>query len=1197
MADEHAELGAVSNHDGTHRIRRVFELLVKQITHGLDTNELRQLVEGPFSVPAVRVEVAACAQNDAARVDLGEQWASQVRNSRHDVSGGGGHSLAAHGEPTESAKVEVPRLPGDDHAAGIIIDQHHQLVTVATRIARLPAAGRMIAPQHAGATDGVDDEEDPGAPDLEDDAADGTPEIAVDTDGEGDEGADTGAATGEAGRVWGASFALTGPADLRIAIAGNSPCPVSLIGVGHSTTARGFRFRRRRGEGVIAVAHGEGRSVVQLHLADASAGEQEAHQLEAELHWRARPMTDGSLLVHVGAMISRPCSLPDHWPDLYAADVSIRPEGAFFLPLPSRSSKPMHLHVPRMAAGHGCAVTWHMTEGSPSAEELRLTGWPTWEEPRTKHRAGIQSLPSLADLQSLVSDYRLHIQASQWDSLPPDLAQTNRTACEEVLTSAEDAIDWLRQNPAIMEILRDACLVVMGRPHLQGESWSVRTDGGRTWRPFQLLFFLTAARSAVSRADPARNRVDVIAFPTGGGKTEAYLLLSAFVILYLRRFGDQGARDKPPTRVLMRYPLRLLAAQQLQRAAAMTGKLSILVGQRKRSDPSGEGPYGSKPCYSALWAGTSLSPNTQSAAGRLIKQAENQQGGARLPLQTCPLCGSVVEAATSKSGFVLMCTGKDRHGNSVDCYWSTRSRIGVRWVDDEVYGRSSEFLVATLDKLAIAPWRAREVAGLLTQKVQLVIQDELHMLDDELGSLEGAFQPYLADLVGSVKIVAASATTANTTQQVALLYNRDRLALVPPPEIRDQEWFVARPDPAQVRTKVTGILPALAFAEARLQVLTAQAAAANLLQRLISDAQTPPCAGTEQHVLTHALQQADSLWTNLVYFGSRPMLRDTSLQLHRDVTQHINQVRYTFNYPGSGLAHIWRPEHTLEASSESPSGVADIIDRLEQPLEMATGDIPSAARVCLATSMIQVGVDVDRLGLMTFMGHPMETNSYIQAGGRIGRQPDRPGLTYVLYRDFNVRDRSIYEDFTAYHQRRNSYVEPALLAPFAPGALRRLVPSLTVLRYLKSGRTRTDVPPDLGILEADMAEVCADIRARAPRDVDVTWLDDFAVDLMAAAFAYASQSAGQSPRLVNTGDLTPGKTPTALLAPLESSYHADQLLHWYAPTSLRTVSGEVFAAITRIGMASPSSACASDAAVSSTALTPSFRSDDDDEEA
>ena len=106
----------------------------------------------------------------------------------------------------------------------------------------------------------------------------------------------------------------------------------------------------------------------------------------------------------------------------------------------------------------------------------------------------------------------------------------------------------------------------------------------------------------------------------------------------------------------------------------------------------------------------------------------------------------------------------------------------------------------------------------------------------------------------------------------------------------------------------------------------------------------------------------------------------------------------------------------------------------------------------LATNMISVGIDVDRLGLMVVNGQPKGMSEYIQATGRIGRRDDVPGIVFSLYNPYKPRDLSHYESFVGDHLTLQKSVEPAGLTPFSDGALDR------ALHAILLGMIRLTIP-------------------------------------------------------------------------------------------------------------------------------------------
>jgi Helicase conserved C-terminal domain len=607
----------------------------------------------------------------------------------------------------------------------------------------------------------------------------------------------------------------------------------------------------------------------------------------------------------------------------------------------------------------------------------------------------------------------------------------------------------------------------------------------RSWRPFQLAFVLLNLPALADPTHPDRTSaalVDLLFFPTGGGKTEAYLGLTAFAIAIRRLQGVVAGRDgRDGVAVLMRYTLRLLTLQQFQRAAALLCACEIRRRQLYGDGRSDEQRrWGQTPMRIGLWVGRTSTPNATDRAAEWVRQARQQGGSARgsspMQLARCPWCGTElsggrdVEVDQVRGRTVLSCA--DTTGQ---CAFTPRNSPGeglpVVVVDEEVYRLLPALVIATVDKLARMPWEGRTQAlfgqvsrrcerhGYLTagethegqhrkhginaaasvlpcgplRPPDLVIQDELHLISGPLGSLVGLYETavdalsswMVGDALVRPKVIASTATIRRAGDQVRRLFDRG-LAVFPPPGLDARDSFFAlqrdRPSDAVERPgrRYLGVCaPGRRFKQVLIRVYIAQLRAAwQVLGR-------QPGA------------DADAYMTLVGYFNS---LRELG-GMRRLVEDDVQGRLFRPGEESRGLLII--EELTSRKSAADIPIVLDQLGvrRLSQAKRMATRPKPGEASerppidVLLATNMISVGVDVSRLGAMVVAGQPKATSEYIQATSRVGRA--HPGLVLTVYNWARPRDLSHYETFGYYHRTLYRQVEALSVTPFAPRAVDR----------------------------------------------------------------------------------------------------------------------------------------------------------------
>lgn len=618
--------------------------------------------------------------------------------------------------------------------------------------------------------------------------------------------------------------------------------------------------------------------------------------------------------------------------------------------------------------------------------------------------------------------------------------------------------------------LRRATLSEGGEISFEGSSNHSGVVMEPTWRPFQIAFILSSLPKLIDIGHSDRRSIDVIWMPTGGGKTEAYLGLSAFAILWERLQGvmARGQRSQQTTKVLMRYTLQLLTVQQLIRSASLICALEEI--RSKKPDR-----YGISEVRLGAWVGSGLTPNNRREAVRRLGQAEGKapMTASGFLLSQCPWCGAQMGfvAKRSVAGYSrvkLPPPQKEQrlltHCPDLTCRFARRQEViqgkarerglPILETDEDLYDYPPDFVIGTVDKvatMAIAP-DSQAIFGLKDGRraappPALFIQDELHLISGPLGSLDGVFELMLEQLClageggRSPLYVAATATTRNFGSQIHGLYGRDA-RLVPPPGLDIADSFFSRQDPDRptrryVAVSSSGGLPAV---EVQLRALATLAHFAGVMKSM----------GAE----------VDPYWTDVSFFSSRRVLGMLSSSVETKLRGVLDRIRLASgSSSGEKIEGGQRPlrshRRPKEITATGSENVSEVLADLGRPY-----DDPQVVDFCFATSMIEVGLDVPRLGLMTVMGQPKGSSQYIQVSGRVGRSDKAPALIVDVLNSSSPRDRSHYESFIGWHERLYASVESASVTPFTRQALERSCPTtiaaLVQILETSNGGTITD---------------------------------------------------------------------------------------------------------------------------------------------
>lgn len=770
------------------------------------------------------------------------------------------------------------------------------------------------------------------------------------------------------------------------------------------------------------------------------------------------------------------------------------------------------------AVGHGCATDWS-DDSATMVTEVWTDVMPSFETPSISSDLEIKSdsgkfeslrvsmwklsgFDKMSDgfdeVDRLIDEYERWIKQLE-QSLEHDVPRHMTNTADLLIKRCRNCLERIKKGRALLDSLENlehvakafrlmnhAMLISRLRGRLptryrQKGVWSepykspnlAEVDAKEGyWRPFQIAFILMSIEGVINPHSNDREIVDLIWFPTGGGKTEAYLGLTAFTIFFNRL----SKRETHGSDVIMRYTLRLLTAQQFQRAALLFCAMESIRWGHKDS-------LGDKRFSIGLWVGGTTTPNTRDVAKSALR-ALRKDPDAENPfiLLRCPWCGSKfgpdsdgvagyeigAVRNTDPETVLYRCPDESCEFGKGHARIIKKPPLPIVVIDEDLFDSPPNLLIGTVDKFAMVAWnpRVRSFFGIgadgkhISQPPSLIIQDELHLISGPLGSMVGLYETIIEVLCrknGSEntkpKIVASTATISRSSEQIKHLYARDQSFLFPPAGLDAEDSFFSKvaKDESGVLAPGRQYIGVMAPGHGSLQT-TQKCVYASLSQNAALIKDTP--------------DGIDPWWTLLCFYNSIRELGSAATLFVTDVREYL---RIIIDRQGLDYKQIRKLFNVSELTSRIRSDqVPKELERLERPLDVDSNlespinrDVIDA---CLASNIIEVGVDVSRLAVMTIVGQPKTTSQYIQVSSRVGRDPRKPGLVVIMYGQGKPRDRSHYERFRQYHQKIYSHVEPTSVTPFSAPAVDRALHGLVValvrqLGTLKDQAERADPFP------------------------------------------------------------------------------------------------------------------------------------------
>jgi len=645
------------------------------------------------------------------------------------------------------------------------------------------------------------------------------------------------------------------------------------------------------------------------------------------------------------------------------------------------------------------------------------------------------------------------------------------------------------------------------------------------WRAFQLAFILLNLDGIFKHDDDINwdrrnNWVDLVWFPTGGGKTEAYLGIIALTIINRRKeFKEKGGG----TAAIMRYTLRLLTMQQFQRATLVIMSLELIRRW-------GVYELGNEPINIGLWVGDNSLPNKNEDLKKEFENLNNDNKN-KIPFSNCPWCDSKLEAETiedlENNTSVFLKNRLHLSCINLKCsfhYPRRRSKarpdqmpIPVCLTDETIFQHPPSLLFGTVDKFAQLAHKvngqnngrnsdSRRIFGKGNWESgkphdgylppDLIIQDELHLLLGPLGSAVALFESAVDQLCTREdgtrpKIISSTATTRNTQLQIAALFDR-KVNLFPKQGVECDDSFFAfyrrkytsivdKTPEFLSKRKYIGVLPT-----GRTQIwMQMRLAAIIMTHRAIFELRELG----EKHPIEFdsylGFEKAmDYYHTIISYFNSLKEVGKTQSQVQTYILKELRRVFSRVVRPQK-LMHsmytygpIQESELTGRLSGEEVKNALKSVESKWnaknrfaniQDGELVKGKVLS--EFVVATNMISVGIDVSRFNTIIINSMPRNTAEYIQASSRVARNDY--GMVITVHHPFRARDISHYEKYIEFHEKMYSYVEPISITPFTQKAVERYMGLYlaTMIRHTTRFTERVSACDISSITEIELTEM------------------------------------------------------------------------------------------------------------------------------
>lgn len=578
-----------------------------------------------------------------------------------------------------------------------------------------------------------------------------------------------------------------------------------------------------------------------------------------------------------------------------------------------------------------------------------------------------------------------------------------------------------------------------------------------SWRLFQIVFIVSLIPDIAScdthllTNDEKRasklDMVDLLYFPTGGGKTEAFLGIMVFNMFFDRIRGKLCG-----TTAILRYPLRLLSVQQVQRVADVLAMAELL--RKETEDIAGSGEFSL-----GYYVGDKNTPNKLTINLLMeIKKSNRQDKDAYKILDKCPFCqGTDIEIDVDEEQFRLVhkCNNQSCLSNGV---------LPLYTVDNEIYRYLPTAIISTVDKLAAIGSNSNfqnilngatykcplhgytsknkciekhlclmdvdkfETMDMYDPSPTLFIQDELHLIRESLGTYASHYESLLSYYINNlskskrdIKIVGATATISAYQNQVSNLYQKTSIRFPSESPFIDRNFY-AYIDKKDLQRLIMGYSP---FGKA---VINSVVYSLKYMREIVWNYFNSPekvlkIEGIGIDSLEEAKRVVEYYWIFLQYNNVKLDSNNVTNALEDPINTELRD---------DNIKHFITRKMT---GDETFQDVREILAEVENSTDVFEG-----LNMIAATSMISHGVDADRFNVMFFYGMPGNMAEYIQAYSRAGRK--YTSIIIDIMRPAREKDQSYLKNFVKFHEYKDILVESVPINRWATKAISQTLPGI-----------------------------------------------------------------------------------------------------------------------------------------------------------